>query len=147
MYVCVFWVLSCCHTLHPTAGCNYHRDRVHKREKTKNQKNKNPHKIIIHSPYPYSSFKKKKNHPESPGKNHVTYPRKAVPVITGYGLSTSLILCICICFYVPYYTRKITPPPASRWMDFRADFLQNKGGTRDEDAVFGKIPSRSFNRI
>ena len=33
-----------------------------------------------------------KNHPESPVKNHVTYPRKAVPVITGYGLSTSLIL-------------------------------------------------------
>ena len=32
-----------------------------------------------------------KNHPESPGKNHVTYPRKAVPVITGYGLSTSLV--------------------------------------------------------
>ena len=31
-----------------------------------------------------------KNHPESPGKNHVTYTRKAVPVITGYGLSTSL---------------------------------------------------------
>ena len=58
MFVCVFWVLSCCHTLHPTAGCNYHRDRVHKKQKTKNQKNKNPHKIIIHSPYPYSSLKK-----------------------------------------------------------------------------------------
>ena len=41
MFVCVFWVLSCCHTLHPTAGCNYHRDRVHKKQKTKNQKNKN----------------------------------------------------------------------------------------------------------
>ena len=94
MFVCVFWVLSCCHTLHPTAGCNYHRDRVHKKEKRKNQKNKNPHKIIIHSPYPYSSLKKKKNHPESPGKNHVTYPRKAVPVITGYGLSTSLQICV-----------------------------------------------------
>ena len=106
MFVCVFWVLSCCHTLHPTAGCDYHRDRVHKKQETKNQKNKNPHKIIIHSPYPYPSLKKElfeficwgiavgnagvcggtaKNHPESPGKNHVTYPRKAVPVITGYG--------------------------------------------------------------
>ena len=31
-----------------------------------------------------------KKRPESPGKKHVTYPRKAVPVITGYGLSTSL---------------------------------------------------------
>ena len=61
MYVCVFWVLSCCHTLHPTAGCNYHRDRVHKKQKTKNKKNKNPHKIIIHSPYPYSSLKKELN--------------------------------------------------------------------------------------
>ena len=61
MFVCVFWVLSCCHTLHPTAGCNYHRDRVHKKQKTKNKKNKNPHKIIIHSPYPYSSLKKELN--------------------------------------------------------------------------------------
>ena len=39
----------------------------------------------------------RKNHPESPGKNHVTYPRKAVPVITGYGLSTSLITFVSIC--------------------------------------------------
>jgi len=34
---------------------------VHKKQKTKNQKNKNPHKIIIHSPYPYSSLKKELN--------------------------------------------------------------------------------------
>ena len=39
------------------------------------------------------------NHPESPGKNHVTYPRKAVPVITGYGLSTSLIYTVVVCGY------------------------------------------------
>ena len=59
------------------------------------KKNKKPEKQEpTQNHYPFSVsllfVKKKKNHPESPGKNHVTYPRKAVPVITGYGLSTSL---------------------------------------------------------
>ena len=117
MYVCVFWVLSCCHTLHPTAGCNYHRDRVHKKQKTKNQKNKNMlcwclllccwsaavclvcccvlcavlccHFLICWGVAVGNAGVcggTAKNDPESPGKNHVTYPRKAVPVspVTGY---------------------------------------------------------------
>ena len=61
------------------------------------KKNKKPEKQEpTQNHYPFSVsllfVKKKKNHPESPGKNHVTYPRKAVPVITGYGFSTSLLL-------------------------------------------------------
>ena len=61
------------------------------------KKNKKPEKQEpTQNHYPFSVsllfVKKKKNHPESPGKNHVTYPRKAVPVITGYGLSTSLAI-------------------------------------------------------
>ena len=70
-------------------------------QKTKNKKQEKQEPTQNHYPFSVSLLFHRyfyislsgtaKNHPESPGKNHVTYPRKAVPVITGYGLSTSLI--------------------------------------------------------
>ena len=51
MFVCVFWVLSCCHTLHPTAGCNYHRDSA---QKTKNKKPEKQEPTQNHCPFSVS---------------------------------------------------------------------------------------------
>ena len=71
-------------------------------QKTKNKKQEKQEPTQNHYPFSVSLLFHRyfyislsgtaKNHPKSPGKNHVTYPRKAVPVITGYGLSTSLLL-------------------------------------------------------